>query len=89
MRVLVSGFAWLQNRPLWCCLADMAFTREAMQPAIRPYQPFRTPHRPQISCGKPKRRPVSLSVPLSVFLPGLGVTNDPQALGPPDHFWYV
>ena len=26
---------------------------------------------------------------LSFFLPGLGVTNDPQALGPPDHLWYV
>ena len=23
------------------------------------------------------------------FLPGLGVTNDPQALGPPDHLWFV
>ena len=24
---------------------------------------------------------------LSFFLPGLGFTNDLQALGPPDHFW--
>ena len=28
---------------------------------------------------------LSVSVALSFFLPGLGVTNDPQALGPPDH----
>ena len=26
---------------------------------------------------------------LSFFLPGLGVTNDPQALGPPDHLCCV
>ena len=26
---------------------------------------------------------------LFFFLPGLGVTNDPQAPGPPDHLWFV
>ena len=29
----------------------------------------------------------ALSLSLSFFLPGFGVTHDPQALGPPDRFW--